>query len=68
MTLLGKITVIKSMVITKLVYKASDLPVVLPDTFIKQVNQTLFKFIWGSKWEKFGDLNYVVILMRGELK
>ena len=54
LTLLGKITVIKSMVIPKIVYKASHLPAVLPDTLIKQVNQILFKFIWGAKWEKIG--------------
>ena len=40
------------MVIPKLVYKGSNLPVMLPDSFIKQVNQILFKFIWASKWEK----------------
>ena len=45
------------MVIPKLVYKASNLPVILPDSFIKQVNQVLFKFIWGSKWEKIGKIS-----------
>ena len=35
LTLLGKITVIKSMVILKLVCKASNLPAVLPNTFKK---------------------------------
>ena len=35
LTLLGKITIIKSMVIPKLVYKVSNLPVILPDSFIK---------------------------------
>ena len=45
LTLLGKITIIKYMAIPKLVYKASNLPVILPDSFIKQVNQILFKFI-----------------------
>ena len=54
LTLPGKITIIKSMVIPKLVYKASNSPVILPDSFIKQVNQILCKFIWGSKWEKIG--------------
>ena len=36
----------------KLIYKGLNLPAVLLDTLIKQVNQILFKFIWGSKWEK----------------
>ena len=57
LTLLGKITIIKNMVIPKLVYKASNLHVILPDSFIKQVNQVLFKFIWGSKWEKIGKIS-----------
>ena len=50
LTLLGKITI--SMVTPKLVYKTSNLPVTSSDSFIKQVNQSLFRFIWGSKWEK----------------
>ena len=54
LTLLGKITILKSVVIPKLVYKASNLPAISPDSFIKQVNQILFKFIWGFKWEKIG--------------
>ena len=67
LTRLRKITAIKSMAIPKLVYKASNLPAVLPDTFIKQVNQILFG-TWVSNWKKLDDLNYVEILMRGELK
>ena len=54
LTLIGKITVLKTLIIPKLVHKASYLPVQLPDSFIKQLNQKMFKFIWGSKWEKIG--------------
>ena len=50
--LLGKIYTIKTIVIPKLVHKSFNLPVMLPDSFIKQVNQILFKFVWGSEWEK----------------
>ena len=53
-TLLGKITILKSLVIPKTVYKATYLPVTLPETFIKELNQIMYKFIWGSKWEKIG--------------
>ena len=35
-------------------YKATYLPVTLPETFIKKLNQIIYKFIWGSKWEKIG--------------
>ena len=54
LTLLGKITILKSLVIPKIVYKATYLPVTLPETFIKELNQIMYKFIWGSKWEKIG--------------
>ena len=52
--LLRKITVTKNMVIPKLAYKVPNLLVMLPDSFMKQVNQILFKFILGSKWDKIG--------------
>ena len=54
LTLLGKITILKSLVIPKIVYKATYLPVTLPESFIKELNQIMYKFIWGSKWEKVG--------------
>ena len=54
LTLLGKITIIKGLIISKLVHKASNLPFCLPDAFIKDLNQVMFRFIWGSKWEKIG--------------
>ena len=54
LTLLGKITILKSLVIPKIVYKATYLPVTLLEIFIKELNQIMYKFIWGSKWEKIG--------------
>ena len=53
-TLLGKITVLKTLVILKLFHKASYLPIQLPEKFVKQLNRVLFTFIWGLKWEKIG--------------
>ena len=47
--------------IPKIVYKATYLPVTLPESFIKELNQIMYKFIWGSKWEKLVALNYVVM-------
>ena len=49
LTLLEKITILKTLVIPKLTYKLSHLAISLPDSYIKQLNQVLFKFIWGSK-------------------
>ena len=54
LTLLGKITVLKSLVIPKIVYKATYLSVTLPEIFIKELNRIMHKFIWGSKREKIG--------------
>ena len=54
LTLLGKITVLKTLIIPKLIHKASYLPIQLPEKFVKQLNRVLFTFIWGSKWEKIG--------------
>ena len=52
LTLLGKITVLKTAVISKLIHKTCYLPMHLPEVFIKRLNKLMFKFIWGSKWEK----------------
>ena len=52
LTLLGKITLLKTLVISKLIHKASYLPIDLPEKFVNQLNRVLFTFIWGSKWEK----------------
>ena len=52
MTLLGKITILKTLIIPKIVHKASLLLIYLPEKFVKELNKLMFKFIWGSKWEK----------------
>ena len=68
LTLLGKITVIKSMVILKLVCKASNLPAVLP-IFLQNKSIKFCLNLFGvQNGKKLDDPNYVVILMRGELK
>ena len=47
LTLFGKVTVIKSLALPKLIYVASILPV--PDDVIKKVNSIIFKFLWDGK-------------------
>ena len=54
LTLLRKITVLKGLVIFKIVYKATYLPITLPEIFIKELKQIVYIFLWGSKWEKIG--------------
>ena len=56
LTLLGKITVLKNLIIPKIIYKVSLLSIFLPDSFVNELNQILFQFIWGSKWEKISRL------------
>ena len=52
LTLLGKITVVKSLIILRMIYKASMLPLIIPKTLITKINKLLFKFIWSSNWER----------------
>ena len=44
LSLYGKVTIIKSLVIPKFVYVSSLLPT--PKEVIKQLNQLVFKFLW----------------------
>ena len=46
LSLYGKVTIIKSLIIPKLVYVSSLLPT--PKEVIKQLNKLLFKFLWKS--------------------
>ena len=48
LTLMGKITKVKSLIIPRMIYKASILPLIMPKTLITKINKLLFKFIWGS--------------------
>ena len=50
LTLLGKINIVKSVGLSKLIYSASLLPV--PKNFCDQVNKDTFNFIWDNKIAK----------------
>ena len=52
LTLQGKITALKTLVISKIIYKASHFPTHLPEAFVKQLDKLMFKFILGFNWEK----------------
>ena len=47
LTLLGKINIIKTLGLSKLIFNASVLP--LPDGFAKKVDATTFDFLWDGK-------------------
>ena len=52
LSLQGKITIIKSLVVPVLIYKVSLVPCEISKKFIQKVNKTIFQFILGSKWER----------------
>lgn len=47
LTLYGKINIVKTLGISKLIYSASVLPV--PDHYIQEINKLTFNFIWAGK-------------------
>ena len=47
LTLFGKVCIIKSLAISKITYVATCLTV--PDGIIKQVDQRIFRFLWGKR-------------------
>ena len=51
LTIIGKITIIKSLIMSKLNYPLSVLPTP-PHTFFSELNNMLFKFIWSGGRDK----------------
>ena len=51
MSLKGKVTIIKTFGMSKLLYLASVLPIP-PDHIIKHINKLIFSFIWENKQDK----------------
>ena len=47
LTLYGKINIVKTLGISKLIYSASVLPV--PDHYIQEISKLIFNFIWTGK-------------------
>ena len=49
-TLLGKITVLKSLIVSQLVYILSPLPT--NQKVLEELNSQFFKFLWNDKGDK----------------
>ena len=47
LTLFGKVLIIKSFAISKLILAVSLLPI--PECCVEEINKILFNFLWGSK-------------------
>ena len=52
LSLLGKITVIKGLLLPMVVFKILVLPVFPPKDFTKKLTRLFYNFIWGSNWER----------------
>ena len=50
LTLLGKVTVIKSLAASQLVYIMSSLP--SSQSYLKEIHQLLYNFLWDGKGDK----------------
>ena len=57
LTLLGKITILKCLVFPKLLFKLSMIPSHIFPPFLRSLNQIVYSFIWGSKWERISRVN-----------
>ena len=47
LSILGKIQIIKTFAIPKLMFRASVIPI--PNDFVKEVNSIFYTFIWNGK-------------------
>ena len=50
LSLKGKVTVLKSLIMPQILYVSTNLPV--PEFFVKEVNTLMFKFLWDGKPDK----------------
>ena len=66
LTLLGKITVIKSLLASQLVYILSTLPT--PSGYLKEINSLLYKFLWNGKCDKIKRIRMINDYTKGGLK
>ena len=67
LTPIGKIAVVKSLAISQLIYLLSVLPKP-PDSFLKEVESVLFKFIWNGKPDKINRKTLIGDFVDGGLK
>ena len=67
LTLLGKITVIKTLALPKLIHLLTSLPN-LPQTKINDLNSLFYKFIWNGKSDKIKRSTLIGDIYQGGLK
>ena len=66
LTLKGKIVVLKSLILPKLLFTCSNTYV--PDIFVNQVQELTFQFLWGNKPAKIKKETIIADIQKGGLK
>ena len=66
LTLYGKINIIKTLGLSKLIFSASVLPI--PENFAQEVNKLTFKFLWDAKPAKIKKSTITGLKEKGGLK
>ena len=66
LTLLGKITIIKSLAMSQIVYQLSSLP--SHQTVVHEINSISYDFLWDSKGNKIKQTEIVNDYNKGGLK
>ena len=66
LTLLGKITIIKSLAMSQIVYQLSSLP--SHQTVVHEINSILYDFLWDSKGDKMKRTEIINDYNKGGLK
>ena len=67
MSIIGKIQVIKSLAVSKLVHLLTTLPTP-DDIFVKELETLFFSFIWGGKGDKIARKTIINDIEDGGLK
>jgi len=65
LTLLGRITVVKSLILSKVIYLAQVME--CPDEYVKKINKVIFNFIWMGKRDKIKRNSMIMCREEGGL-
>ena len=66
LSLIGKITVLKSLAFSKVIYQCGVLP--CPPKFIQHLNDLAYKFVWSNKKDKIKRTTLIAEYEKGGLK
>ena len=65
LTLIGKVTIIKYLILPKLVDKIMAIPITISSCILKNIEKIFFKFIWGFRWERISRLRLCAPFVEG---